>query len=496
MSDRKAGFQAFILATILAAGFAAVWGLSAGWLMQAFNQFVQSPSAYEILSFRPDGTPVVAYFMGGNSSVRLYRDVAGNPIEVQEEKWLNPRPLPADMHATPHRGDAPWSQRILPLADSRRPPVYWFVVSNGQVPGSAYLVGYDSLSRGRVGFIGAAGFRNDDLPSDELFALSWDPSALRSRVQATQNPYATRYPFGGLYIPDLKPGDLRPWDIYLMSDDHSIYQIDLTKRTVRPAFGGASARSFALTAHYARLQPPSSSSSDHQVTRLTVRTDDKVVSLDHDDHVRDEFAIPQEIRDRDFNWGQTNSSDAIAYTWVDVGPWDARRQYTIYRCTPAGIVKQRQETILGQATTPVVWPLRPAVLAPSPLETDALVAVLAPLDLLSKGQASGYGQALAEACSHFAPSLVITHLIAALLAWLCYRRQARYCSKGSGMVLWPLFVFVCGLPGWVGYRYGRWWPALMRCPACGRIVPEVSEACEVCRTEFPMPGPKGIEVFA
>jgi hypothetical protein len=91
---------------------------------------------------------------------------------------------------------------------------------------------------------------------------------------------------------------------------------------------------------------------------------------------------------------------------------------------------------------------------------------------------------------------VIAQLLAAGLAWLCYRRQVRYRATRSERVLWPLFVLAFGLPGWVGYRFGRRWPVLESCPKCGVDVPRDREDCTDCEVAFPGPALKGTEVFA
>jgi hypothetical protein len=92
--------------------------------------------------------------------------------------------------------------------------------------------------------------------------------------------------------------------------------------------------------------------------------------------------------------------------------------------------------------------------------------------------------------------LEITQLIAIGFAVLCYRRQVRYGMSGSECLIWPLFVLLFGLPGWIGYRFGRSWPELEACPACKTVVPQDREACASCANEFTRPAFKGTEVVA
>jgi hypothetical protein len=117
-------------------------------------------------------------------------------------------------------------------------------------------------------------------------------------------------------------------------------------------------------------------------------------------------------------------------------------------------------------------------------------------DLCEEGLAATYPEALVRALGEFAPALVVAQLLAAVLAVLCYRRQVRYGANARERIVWPLFVLLLGLPGWIGYRFGRSWPVLEACPACGTGVPRDREHCARCETEFSPPALKGTEVFA
>jgi hypothetical protein len=92
--------------------------------------------------------------------------------------------------------------------------------------------------------------------------------------------------------------------------------------------------------------------------------------------------------------------------------------------------------------------------------------------------------------------LAVIALVALALAAACYRRQTRYQASPIERIVWPLFVFLLGVPGWIGYRYCRRWPELEPCPACHQPAPRAGEVCAACRHEFPLPAPQGAEIFA
>jgi hypothetical protein len=90
----------------------------------------------------------------------------------------------------------------------------------------------------------------------------------------------------------------------------------------------------------------------------------------------------------------------------------------------------------------------------------------------------------------------LTVALSLVLTIACYRRERRYGPRIRERVLWPLFVLVFGLPGWIGYRFGRRWPVLEHCPSCGRVIPRADALCPCCQIEMPRPAPLGLEICA
>jgi hypothetical protein len=133
---------------------------------------------------------------------------------------------------------------------------------------------------------------------------------------------------------------------------------------------------------------------------------------------------------------------------------------------------------------------------PAPAMLAGYIGLTRPAKLLEEGLETKYSVALARAFVEYRLALVTAHLLAAVLAFLCYRRQVRYGAGRMERVLWPLFVLVFGLPGWIGYRFGLPWPVLEACPTCAAAAPRDRDACACCEVEFPGPALKGTEVFA
>jgi hypothetical protein len=170
-------------------------------------------------------------------------------------------------------------------------------------------------------------------------------------------------------------------------------------------------------------------------------------------------------------------------------------EYRIWWVTPDGRSREAGVTLTHESGLRALR-LVSAAAVPSPLGLVGLVAALRPANLLEEGLAATYPEALSWALREFAPALFTVQMLAVVLALWCYRRQLRYGARPLERLVWPLFVLVLGLPGWVGYRFGRSWPVLDTCLSCGAKAPRDRRGCSRCDEEFPLPAFKGTEVFA
>ena len=507
MHKLMSNLRPLLLPALLAVGFAGVWGAAVVWLWEvvgspvragAFGEPLPGP---EYLAIQSDGTPLIKR-PGPRDWVEDYRDLDGNPVTPDDDKWLYPRYLgagwPSGLPWLPQGfreecwRDTPWSRRLRAFADNRqdpRAPIIWWLVADDRGRDGAYLVAYDRVTDARIGYLGTAGFRVDEPPAGERFRFTAGNGAIAERVRTPQSTYP------GPYYPlqTLRParaGDVQPWCVYLLDDDGRVYQIDLGERAVRLALPDVRVRSIELAPHTVGRAEPA-------VLGLLARTDDDLLELDAANDLVLRLPLPDELRGRAFFWAETAAGRSVAYTREESPPdWAWRVRY--YRLDRSGRVTSRAEFTLRGYNRPYVFAQRTwaGAAAPSSAAVVGFAGVNRPLALLDNGQADGAAEAWATALAEQWPSLLLGLAVSAGLAWACHRREVRYRAGGAGRLFWPLFVFALGLPGWVGYRYGRSWPPLARCPSCGADVPHDRAECAACRAEFPPPAPRGTEVFA
>jgi hypothetical protein len=476
---RKQIFQPLLLAIILAIGFGTVWATVAVWAKEQVRHATQR-LVFELLELRADGTPVVRHEI-------IWRPGDAPPTPTSSETSLDTASLPSEHYALLLGLEYGWEWRLKRFTDARFPGLVWHFVTDGQRHGSAYFVGYDERTKLRIGFLGTAGFRADALPAEERFPFRGDDRGIIFRLYGLQMvPYR---PFAANPQAQRRDDVEMPWQMFVQGDDDRVYQVDLGSRTVRIAFEGEHIQSTALLVRSA----PASAVGRRDIL---VRTDDSIVVINGRDGSQRRFTIPTQLRNTSFIFGETTAGEGLACWTLPYEPGADILTYRVAWFDAAGHVIRRDEAdVHVAADTPgQIWSL--GIILPVPLLEDVYVTVIRPYRLpLYEPPPSYLGAVRRELADHW-PSLLSTHLISAVLAVLCWRRQVKYRTDRAERIVWPLFVFLFGLPGWIGYRYGRTWPSLERCPDCGATVPRDRVDCAACAADFPLPQLRGTEVFA
>jgi hypothetical protein len=446
-----------LLATFLAAGVLVIWSELIVVVCECFRSKARSSVELELMS---DGTPAFWVTDGSVTSLR-YENLQGELLEGLDVIKMNHRLARHSLPIQPTPGNAgswkttEWSLRIVGLSDQASPPVFWYLIRDAWPNGSAYLVGYDSLSSQLVGYLGKAGCQMN-LPTE-----------------------ADRFP---LYMGNIQYKIPRSRETYFFGDDpksqllagadRRLYQVDLVERRVRTVLDGASVESFGYL--FPEEAPPAN---------LLVRTDREVLLLDKQFQVQRRYSIPTELAKLDFEWSEIAPDSAVVSVWHGRDAETGGRQLELLYLNAAGEIAHRQAIVNpGNA----IWANRYA---------DQLAS--APIVMgLFFGLRLDWSSALEILKRIPWIPFSLTVALSLVLTIACYRRERRYGPRIRERVLWPLFVLVFGLPGWIGYRFGRRWPVLEHCPSCGRVIPRADALCPCCQIEMPRPAPLGLEICA
>lgn len=450
-----------------------------------------------------DGTPVVSANKGRYGENSTYRTLEGKPLSIsRQEAWLYGAGL-AGLKSGPSYGmpwynGNRWNEGIVGYNDGGQPMTYWYLLHNAEPPRSGYFIGFDSISKQQVGYIGSNGFQTHRPTSQEAFPMRRNHGGREGVVgsyygMSNEEPHFPPYSAG--------PGRLPSWIVYVLTDD-GIVEVDLLRRFTRIVLKEAGLISAGHV--YRGLPFPITRDSPAYVGQLkeflAVRTKDHILVLDSSGKLVSSFTIPTEFGDVMFSFHFLSDKSAIlqvsAETLRRVMLDKTAENHLLWIDTAGKIVRDKTYSLKGYDFFGLQHfsPWRVSYTAPAPLAAAVVSMVLQPWLYVSWGEEPTIPLALGRSLSEFWPALVIVCLFGGVMAWLCYRRQQRYGLPWTKT--WVTFVFLTGLPGLVAYYAHRRWPPLEKCPTCNQPAPRDRYACFDCGQEFPAPSPKGIEVFA
>ncbi len=481
-----------LLAGMLALGFSVPWAFASAWILQVTQQFA-GHNPPDTLLFLADGTALLVHADGPYEPPQ-YHDLEGQsvlrPPEEVRAKQLILTPLansPDDLSA---RGSVTWEQRVRTYADGTMPPAFWYMIADKDSRSLVYFVGYDRKTNACVGYIGKAGFRPGPVSLDEYIPLLGPLGFVAENAESAGGVYPAPIEetfYDGTAVYTQWVGTLASSKAYLIDRDEQLCLVDFQARSIAPVLRAPGLCALALT----NERPDAAGV---RMPRLLARTRDAVLFLDRQGKELRRHSIPVALRDQYLHFAETDNKEAIMYA-TNPRQLPSQVDHQIYW------VGQDANARHASVTLPTIqddWRLARLAwaAAPTPAGMAFLVATDAWSTKLERGLAKTYPEALARSLSAYWFSLLNASCVSAAFAVLCYRRQVRYGAKGAERILWPLFILVFGLPGWIGYRLGRSWPLLETCPECHTPVARDQDDCPSCAAGFPKPAFLGTEVFA
>jgi hypothetical protein len=431
-----------------------------------------------------DGTLLIHSYSLGNLSEATYRDLNGVVADAPERDRLPTVYLFGAPETpgffSPHAG---WAQRLTIFVNEREPTVNWFFVHDGKPDGAGYFAAYERTSNRRGGFIGMSGFRPGPVPAADWIPVQGQPT---SSAPVSINS-------GHRWVLRPASGDVPPRLVYLRSGTQ-LRQADLAARTVTTVFEtpepivsvGIPTLAYRSTAHSTTEQP------------ILVRTARQIHELDQGHHVKKVFILPADVDRRSLvEWYAIENGQAIAIVspvW-SAGQQDNISRRLVYRITSAGAIDDQFAVDL-EAGSNAPGRRAQAFLMALGLPAPAIVSAIGVLLLIATEEPQSYTAAVPALLKDAGPSLIALLALSIVLAILVWRRSGAFGLPRREQIAWSVFVFLFGLPAYVGFRLIRRWPIRQPCPNCHAQAPRDRVACAECGMRFPDPPQMGIEIFA
>ena len=483
------------MATTLAVGFGTLWFVLVNVVGEGVFDALASPPAWpprENLAVRADGTPLIASTPRGVLNAE-YRELNGRAVSERGDlRLLDPFWLGTLSRASElGRLLVPsgWENRLKLFVDDQHKSLNWFFVHDGKIDGTGYFVGYDRADSRIVGYIGQSGYTSNPVPTGERFPVRFDlmggvPYWSAAKIQLFR---------GVLLDQGLLPTPIPSRMVYVPARNR-LYLVDLSTRTVQIVFESPEMiESFSVP-----IESPSTVSGQPSRGPIqVVRTSGHLHRLNHRHEVSRTSSIPTDS-DRAFPASVYELSNGEAFAAFD--RWricDDERNIEpriLYRIAADGTLADQSELMLQsgmlkwhmQSTAPV---FRCALASP------LMLPLVEPLMIMFIDQERSFAAATAAMFRNSWPSLLGIVALSALLAAATWRRARAFALPAPERLVWVIFVLLCGLPGYVGYRLHRRWPLRQACPRCCARVPWDREVCTACGKEFPTAAVKGIEIL-
>lgn len=448
----------FALALILAVGLAVPYLIAAIWVIEIYESWGRGKQPWwsERLIVTSVGVPLIKAPHEGSIAFRMLNGTAASdaldPPEIQGA-WLRAQ-LQAERRDDASSANAGWAKRVIGFSFDASSSNYWyFVVTSTGSNRRGYFVGFNKRSWMRAGFIGLDGFHSDPLSADREFPLAHPVSLYREPpIVATMLQTDGYTPIKGLSGGQHWIGFARSL-VYVNAIDR-LLKVDLNEQTVKDALGTDDVTNLG------RVVRQTTSGgwlrTGREALLYAARSPDRVTVLDTSDQSYHEFRIPAELRHDDFVFYPLHDNTAI----FDVSRGELRPNRDARELTWAtleGSVLRTKAVELEFARNWEKWAsqefLQAVIALPAPLVTSALPCIL---------DSSGGSASLLDRYRVSLPAIGLSILIAVVAILLAANLHRKYRVPSS--LPWLAFVFLLGLPGYIGYRLHRRWPIREQAP--------------------------------
>jgi len=455
------------------------------WLFNIVNNAFQNRDPYETIYMTVRGEPVLVRMRDGDTqNTEKILSLAGEPLTITSQDLLYAQTMTAQekRHFAPHTPS--WEIRLAAANDSGVPPIYWYLVHDGQIPGHAYGVGFHAPTRTITSYFGRRGFTDSLPPRDDWFELA-GPSGMAGLTT--------------LHNMAQEPRWSNSTPRFLLLADGKLWKIDLAKKQLKALFDCPQAfrigQAWRILNELPSLSPDADQQSANSITPLDglVREPESLIIVNQQTGEQTRYPLPAELSDQMLSAALLPDGQLVLIAQRD---WSDGEQHIVWLKPSGEIAKQQTVRRKTRYTSPSLTWLgwQYAISAPLPLANAGYALAFAPRGLIEEDKAATYAQALAIVLQKTWTSILVILSLSVVAAVLTYRRHRRFGLPNASA--WAAFAFLFGIFGWIAYRFHRTWPVLEECPACHQPSPRDREDCLDCGKAFPPPALKGIEVFA
>lgn len=407
-----------------------------------------TPSYSERLVVSEEGIPYIVHWQRQPFHKLETLDLDHQPItrprgEVRTPADLDSEPVPGDHWLRPNTP----MNRVKRVATDGRAGENWYMVFAGNRSLRFYFEGLTIDGGETVGYLGRDGFQ--ETQPEDVNQFRKPPRRLQSDLDQF-----------------LSAGDDRR--LYVM-DDRQLLSIDFENRTVDRVI---EEEIISMDRLDSKISERGYATNSTETGVWAARTSQQVVAWTPEEGVRRTYVIPQELRNRPFNFFASNEGaiyvtrqNGHELTWA-AESGDVTDQKSV-SLSSSSHPRQRSDGLSDEAEARIMVAAVPATLWSAGAAFGVLPFVSAQMDEVP------YSEALAQWAGELWWVVLPVMAFCAWLSWLTFQLQRRHGDHDAWF--WAGFVFLFGLPGYIGYRLHRSWPH---------------------NEPLPAPAPTGLEVFA
>ena len=207
---------------------------------------------------------------------------------------------------------------------------------------------------------------------------------------------------------------------------------------------------------------------------VIVRTSERLIVMDSAGKQIASYAIPKDVQQATLNFYEVDKEKARISERRPFPDFKYGEQLTWINMDGT-ILDRKDVELIGSGRHPMTqsddWTV--ALVIPVPIVMGVVAVVAGPMSYIEILEQTKYADALGYSLINVWQPFVAVIILAAVLAWVCYRRQRRMDLPWTW--IWVTFVVVFGVPGYLAYlfhRAGRFWKAatfaVMQCRGTGK----------------------------